>query len=106
MRSSVVLPHPLGPTIMKNQPAGMSSVIGSSATKGPDFVGNVLLRSRSRIFTSAMAGATSLFNIVAVIAQHPRQRTWHALLCGLRLVRAEILQGRFHEGIVDDLIDA
>ena len=33
MRSSVVLPQPDGPTIMKKQPVGMSSVIGSSATK-------------------------------------------------------------------------
>src|SRR5262249_3284254 len=45
MRNSVVLPHPLGPTIMKNSPEAMSTDTPSIATSCP----NVLRRSRMRM---------------------------------------------------------
>jgi hypothetical protein len=45
MRSKVVLPQPLGPTIMKNSPWAISTDTPSTATKPPNF----LLRSRMRI---------------------------------------------------------
>src|SRR6185437_4246192 len=51
MRSSVVLPHPDGPTIMKNSPGAMSSETWSTAIKSP----NVLVRSRMRIAGRAVA---------------------------------------------------
>src|SRR5262249_14840135 len=45
MRSSVVLPHPLGPTIMKNSPWAMSTETPSIAMSCP----NILRRSRMRM---------------------------------------------------------
>jgi hypothetical protein len=45
MRSSVVLPQPLGPTIMKNSPCAMSSETPSMAESSP----KRLWRSRMRI---------------------------------------------------------
>ncbi len=45
MRSSVVLPQPEGPTIMKNSPGSMSTETWSMAVSLP----NVLSRSRIRI---------------------------------------------------------
>src|SRR3984893_4747426 len=51
MRSSVVLPHPDGPTIMKNSPGEMSSDTWSTATRLP----NDLTRSRIRMAGRAEA---------------------------------------------------
>src|SRR3984957_16655218 len=51
IRSSVVLPHPDGPTIMKNSPGEMSSDTWSTATRLP----NDLTRSRIRMAGRAEA---------------------------------------------------
>src|SRR5690349_10769112 len=51
MRSSVVLPHPDGPTIMKNSPGAMSSDTQSIAVRPP----KLLVRSRMRIAGRAAA---------------------------------------------------
>src|SRR5690242_13986666 len=51
MRSSVVLPHPDGPTIMKNSPGAMSSDTRSTAVSPP----KLLVRSRMRIAGRAAA---------------------------------------------------
>ena len=38
MRSVVVLPQPLGPSIEKNSPPGISNVTSSTATVSPNFL--------------------------------------------------------------------
>src|SRR6266851_408390 len=46
MRSSVVLPQPLGPTMQVNWPCGMFSVTSSRATTGSGRPGKILVRLR------------------------------------------------------------
>src|SRR5262249_39049550 len=55
MRNSVVLPHPLGPTIMKNSPGAMSSETPSIAMSCP----NILRRSRMRMAGRVGSGSAA-----------------------------------------------
>ncbi len=75
MRNSVVLPHPLGPTIMKNSPWAMSTETPSTAMSCP----NVLHRSRMR-----MAGGSAAVR---------RLRAWRAdgswMVLGASICRAK-----------------
>src|SRR5262249_20796500 len=55
MRNSVVLPHPLGPTIMKNSPWAISTDTPSTAVNAP----NLLYRSRIEIAGRVGSGSVT-----------------------------------------------
>ena len=75
MRSSVVLPQPDGPTIMKKQPVGMSSVRLLMATNGPFRVSKTFDRPRSLIFTSGASGGRP--GLAAILPPIGRVRRTH-----------------------------
>src|SRR5680860_1462181 len=60
MRRSVVLPQPLGPTTVKNSPAGMVSARSSTATTVPFLPGKLLLSPRTVILAGAAGGSAAV----------------------------------------------